>query len=168
MLCQLRCESHNTNNNSTQFAAIAHMPSTTRSFSQAKQHTKTDSQTRHYTVRTHSLFPCESLDNKTNTQCIPNKPSTYQLLLLMLCLLLFSHVSLSIQLDKVPLSQVLGLLTLQQQITKLYVMRTLRSIRELLIESVEEKRSGGKTGREREERREGGRERKQKSRSYKF
>ena len=55
---------------------------------------------------------------------------------------MFSYIT--IQLDRVPLSQVLGLLSLQQQISKLCVARTVRSIRELLIESVEEKRSGGK------------------------
>ena len=46
----------------------------------------------------------------------------------------------SVQMDKVPLSQVTGLLSIQQQLGKLSVHRGLHTLRELLIEAVEEKR----------------------------
>jgi hypothetical protein len=49
----------------------------------------------------------------------------------------------TLKIDRVPLSQVKGLLSIQQQITKLSALRCVRTIRELIIENVEEKRCGG-------------------------
>ncbi len=44
------------------------------------------------------------------------------------------------QMDKVPLTQVTGLVSIQQQLCRLSVHRGLHTLRELLIEAVEEKR----------------------------
>lgn len=48
--------------------------------------------------------------------------------------------SATLQMDKVPLNQLTGLVSIQQQLVKLSVHRGLHTLRELLIEAVEEKR----------------------------
>ena len=59
-----------------------------------------------------------------------------------------SHPS---QLDHVPISQVGGLLLIQQQLQKLSVHNSLRSLQELLVNKVEERRGSISHGEERRE-----------------
>ena len=59
------------------------------------------------------------------------------------CVCVYSNANFSLhpsQLDRVPLSQIDGLVTVQQQLEKLIVHRGLHTLKEILIEAIEEKR----------------------------